>query len=118
MEFSRENKLETMADLNRAFADNLEIMDIPPDAGRQGILKHIQQTDDECFSILAAFNNAWLAYDHIRSDTELKIKVEDVWKMEVDRHREAFDECKNTMTELAKAKKVDLEPLLLRIKWL
>ena len=118
MEFSRENKVETMADLNRAFAENLEITDLPPGADRQGILKRIQQTDDECFSILAAFNNAWLAYDYVRSDLELKVKVEDVWKMEVDRHREAYDECKDAMIELANTKKVDLEPLQLRIKWL
>lgn len=118
MEFGRENKIEAIADLNRAFAEKLEIKDISLGESREDILKRIQRSDEQCFSILAAFNNAWLAYDYVRSDKELKIKVEDVWKMEVDRHREAFDECKDTMLELANTMEVDLEPLALRLKWL
>jgi len=118
MEFSRENKLETMTDLNRAFAEQLGIDDIPLDEGRSDILKRIQRVDEECFSSLAAFNNSWLAYEYVRSDKELKIKVEDVWKMEVDRHRMAMEESMTDMYEMAKKKEVDLEPLQLRLKWL
>jgi hypothetical protein len=68
--------------------------------------------------VLAAFNNAWLAYDYVRSDKELKMKVEEVWKMEVERHKEAFDETMNTMVDLAEEMKVDLQPLELRLKYL
>ncbi|MEN8225466.1 MAG: hypothetical protein ABFS05_08920 [Bacteroidota bacterium] len=118
LEFSRENKIETMADLNRAFAEHLEITDIPLDESRSDILKRIQRVDEECFSILASFNNSWLAYEYVRSDKELKVKVEDVWKMEVERHREAFDDCTASMLELAKSRKVDLESFSLRLKWL
>jgi|GEM_PF-3563797 len=118
MEFSRENKLETMTDLNKAFAEHLGIDNLPKDEGRADILKRIQQVDEECFSTLAVFNNSWLAYEHIRGDKELKIKVEEVWKMEVDRHRIAFDECMENMMEMAKNRECDLEPLKLRLKWL
>lgn len=118
MEFSRDNKLETIADLNRAFAEHLKIEDIPNDESREGILKMIQRTDEGIFSILAAFNNAWLAWDYVRTDKELKIKVEDVWKMEMDRHKMAFDETKEEVLKLATEKEVDLEPLMLRINWL
>lgn len=117
MEFSRENKLEAIADVNRAFAEQYS-KDIPLLEPREKILKRLQQADDECFSILASFNNAWLAYDFIRSDKELRIKVEDVWRMEVDRHKETFEATKQEMFDLAKKKKIDLEPLMLRIKWL
>ena len=118
MDITREQKLDTLADINRAFAEQLNITDIPLDDNRSDILKRIQISDEECFSVLAAFNNAWLAYDYIRGDKELKIKVEDVWKMEVSRHKETFDEHKEIMLELAKTKKIDLEPMALRIKWL
>ena len=118
MEFSRDNKLETIADLNRTFAEHLKIEEIPSDESREGILKMIQRTDESCFSILAAFNNAWLAWDYVRTDKELKIKVEDVWKMEMDRHKEAFEESKGEVLKLAKEWEVDLEPLMLRINWL
>ena len=118
MEFSRENKLEAIADLNRVFAEHLGIDDIPLNESRQGILKRIQQADDECFSVLASFNNAWLALDYIRSDNELRVKVEDVWKMEVARHRESFGEPREAMIALAEKYKIDLEPLMLRINWL
>ena len=118
MEFSSENKQETMCDLNRAFADHLEIIDIPMDESRSDILKRIQRVDEECFSVLAAFNNAWLAYEYVRGDKELKIKVEDVWRMEVDRHREAFEETKSVMVDMAKTREVKLEALELRLKWL
>lgn len=118
MNFSREDKMEAIADLNRAFAEKLGISNIPPGESRQDILKRIQQKDAEGFSILASFNNAWLAFDHVRSDKELKIKVEDVWKLEVDRHRQAFEESKEEMIKLAGERKIDLEPVMLRIKWL
>ncbi len=118
MEFSREDKLDTLADVNRAFAEDLDVTDITAEDNRSDILKRIQQLDEECFSVLAAFNNAWLAYDYVRGDKELKIKVEDVWKMEVGRHKEAFDECKDTMIEMANTREIDLEPMMLRIKWL
>lgn len=118
MEFTRENKLEAIADLNRLFAEHAEISDIPASENRQGILKRIQQVNEESFSVLASFNNAWLAYDYVRSDKELRMKVEDVWKMECDRHKEAFEETKLVVFDLAKKKKLDLEPLMLRIKWL
>jgi hypothetical protein len=118
MEFSRENKLEAIADLNRAFAEHLNIEDIPLKETRSAILKRIQARDDECFSVLASFNNAWLAWDYVRSDKELRIKVEDVWTMEVERHKAAFEESKDVVMKLAKAKKIDLEPLMLRLKWL
>ena len=118
MEFSREDKLEAIADLNRVFAEHLEIADIPPDESREEILKRIQRADDEYFSILASFNNAWLAWDYIRTDKELKIKVEDVWKMEMDRHKAIFEEAKTEVLKLASTNKVDLEPLMLRINWL
>ena len=118
MEFSRDNKLEAIADLNRVFAEYLNIEDIPLHESRQEILKRIQRADDECFSILASFNNAWLAWDYIRSDKELKIKVEDVWKMEMGRHKDVFEEAKKEVVKLAADRKVDLEPLMLRINWL
>ena len=118
MEFGRENKIEAIADLNRAFAEKLDISEIPHGVSREGILKLIQQNNEECFSVLAAFNNAWLAYDYVRGDKELKMKVEEVWKMEVERHKEAFEETKVSMFELASEMKVDLEPLELRIKYL
>jgi len=118
MEFSKENKQETMTDLNRAFAEHLEIKDISLDESRSDILKRIQRVNEECFSVLASFNNSWLAYEYVRSDKELKIKVEDVWKMEVERHREAFEETKTSMVELANNMEVNLEPLELRLKWL
>ena len=118
MEFSRDNKLEAIADLNRVFAEHLNIEDIPIHESREEILKRIQRADDECFSILASFNNAWLAWDYIRGDKELKIKVEDVWKMEMDRHKEIFELAKKEVIRLASEKKVDLEPLMLRINWL
>ena len=118
MEFSRDNKLETIADLNRTFAEHLKIEEIPADESREGILKMIQRTDESCFSILAAFNNAWLAWDYVRTDKELKIKVEDVWKMEMDRHKDAFELCKKDVLELARDRDIDLEPLMLRINWL
>jgi hypothetical protein len=118
MELSRDNKLETIADLNRVFAEQLGIEDIAPKESRQEILKMIQRTDEDCFSILAAFNNAWLAWDYVRSDKELKIKVEDVWKLEMERHKEAFMKSKEAVLELAETKKIDLEPLMLRINWL
>jgi hypothetical protein len=118
MELSRDNKLETITDLNRTFAEHLGIEDIPADESREGILKMIQRTDDDCFSTLAAFNNAWLAWDYVRTDKELKIKVEDVWKMEMDRHKDAFEITKVEVFKLAKEKKIDLEPLMLRINWL
>lgn len=118
MEFARENKIEAIADLNRAFAEKLDINEIPGGESREDILKRIQQTNEECFSVLAAFNNAWLAYDYVRGDKELKIKVEDVWKMEVERHRESFDKSREHMIELAQKMEVDLEPLELRLKWL
>ena len=118
MELSRENKLEAITDLNRVFAEHLEIADIPPDESREEILKRIQRADDEYFSILASFNNAWLAWDYIRTDKELKIKVEDVWKMEMDRHKAIFEEAKTEVLKLASANTVDLEPLMLRINWL
>lgn len=117
MEFSRENKIEAIADVNRAFAEQYS-EDIPLSESRQTILKRLQRTDDESFRILASFNNAWLAYDYIRSDKELRIKVEDVWRMEVERHKESFEVTKQEMFELAKKKKINLEPLMLRIKWL
>jgi hypothetical protein len=118
MEFSRENKLESIADLNRAFAEHLNIEDIPLLESRQEILKRIQRVDDECFSILASFNNAWLAWDYVRGDKELKIKVEDVWKMEMERHKIVFEEAKGEVLKFAADRKVDLEPLMLRINWL
>lgn len=118
MEFSREDKLDTLADVNRAFAEDLDVTDITAEDNRSDILKRIQRLDEECFSVLAAYNNAWLAYDYVRGDIELKIKVEDVWKMEVERHREAYDECKDTMIEMANTREIDLEPMMLRIKWL
>jgi hypothetical protein len=118
MELSRDNKLETITDLNRTFAEHLKIEDIPADESREGILKMIQRTDEDCFSTLAAFNNAWLAWDYVRTDKELKIKVEDVWKMEMDRHKEAFEVTKDEVLKLAKVKEIDLEPLMLRINWL
>ncbi len=118
MEFTREHKLEAIADVNRAFAEHLGIDDIPAGESRENILKRIQQTDEECFSVLASFNNAWLALDYIRSDKELKVKVEDVWKMEIDRHRESFDHTRKNMIDLAGKYKIDLEPLMLRINWL
>ena len=118
MEFSRDNKLETMADLNRVFAEHLEIMDIPPEESREDILKRIQRADDEYFSKLASFNNAWLAWDYVRSDKELKIKVEDVWKMEMERHKAVFEEAKQAVLRLAEDRDVDLESLMLRINWL
>lgn len=118
MELARENKLEAIADLNRAFAEKLNIEDIPAEEPRENILKMIQQTDEHCFSVLAAFNNAWLAYDYVRGDKELRHKVEDVWKMEVDRHREALDDCMDRMYTLAEEMDVNLEPLKLRLKWL
>lgn len=118
LEFSRENKEETMADLNRVFAEHIGLNDIPPKESRADILKHIQQLDEECFSVLAEFNNAWLAYEYVRSDKELRIKVEDVWKMEVDRHRMVLDETMGNMMEMAKNREVNLESLELRLKWL
>ena len=118
MELSRDNKLETIADLNRTFAEPLNIEDIPLNESREGILKMIQRTDEDCFSTLAAFNNAWLAWDYVRSDKELKIKVADVWKMEMDRHKEAFDATKEEVLKLARKRDIDLEPLMLRINWL
>ncbi len=118
MELSRENKLEAIADLNRLFAEHLGITDIALGENRQDILKMIQQSDDECFSILASFNNAWLAWDYVRSDKELKIKVEDVWKMEVERHKAAYEETKTTLIDFAAEKNINLEPLMLRINWL
>jgi hypothetical protein len=118
MQLSREDKLETITDLNRAFAEHLDIDDIPRTESRQGILKRIQRTDEECFSILASFNNAWLAWDHVRGDKELRIKVEDVWKMEMDRHQEMFEKAKVRMLEHASRRELDLEPLMLRINWL
>jgi len=118
MEFSRDNKLESIADLNRVFAEHLGIEDIPLNESRQEILKRIQRADEECFSTLAFFNNAWLAWDYVRSDKELKIKVEDVWKMEMERHKVVFDEAKGEVIKLADTRKVDLEPLMLRINWL
>lgn len=118
MELSRDNKLETIADLNRAFAEKLGIDEIAPSESRQEILKMIQRTDEECFSILAAFNNAWLAWDYVRGDKELKMKVEDVWKLEMERHKSAFLETKEAVLKLAEGKEVDLEPLMLRINWL
>lgn len=118
MEFGRENKIEAIAELNRAFAEKLDIPEIPHGESREGILKIIQQNNEQCFSVLAAFNNAWLAYDYVRSDKELKMKVEEVWKMEVERHKEAFDETMNTMVDLAEEMKVDLQPLELRLKYL
>lgn len=118
MNFSRDDKMEAIADLNRAFAEKLGVSDIPPGESRSDILKRIQQLDDEGFSVLASFNNAWLAFDHVRSDKELKIKVEDVWKLEVERHRQAFEESKENMLKLAGERDIDLEPVLLRIKWL
>jgi hypothetical protein len=118
MEFSRDNKLEAIADLNRAFAEQLDIEDIPPGESRESILKMIQRADEDCFSILAAFNNAWLAWDHVRTDKELKMKVADVWQMEMDRHKDAFEEAKQEMLKLAEDRSVDLEPMMLRINWL
>jgi len=118
MELSRDNKLETIADLNRVFAEQLGIDGIEPSESRQEILKIIQRTDEECFSVLAAFNNAWLAWDFVRSDKELKMKVEDVWKLEMERHKAAFLETKESVLKLAAEKEVDLEPLMLRINWL
>ena len=118
MEFTRENKIEAIADLNRIFAVHLNIDDIPPDESREGILKLIQQTDEDIFSILASFNNDWLAWDYVRSDTELRIKVEDVWKMEVERHQAAVEVSTNSVVDLARARNIVLEPVMLRIKWL
>ncbi|NQT77932.1 MAG: hypothetical protein HQ565_09480 [Bacteroidetes bacterium] len=118
MEFTRENKIEALADLNRIFAVHLNIDDILPDEKREGILKLIQQTDEEIFSILASFNNDWLAWDYVKSDTELRIKVEDVWKMEVERHHAAFEISKKAVVDLARDRNIDLEPVMLRIKWL
>ncbi len=118
MEFTRENKIEAIADLNRIFAVHLNIDDIPPDESREGILKLIQKIDEDIFSILASFNNDWLAWDYVRSDTELRIKVEDVWKMEVERHQAAFEVSKKSVVDLARDRNIDLEPVMLRIKWL
>lgn len=118
MEFSRDNKLETIADLNRVFAEQLNIEDIPLQESREEILKRIQRADEDCFSILASFNNAWLAWDYVRSDKELKIKVEDVWKMEMERHKLVFEEAKTEVIKLAAEREVELEPLMLRINWL
>lgn len=118
MQFSREDKLEAIADLNRIFAEGLDITDIPPGERREDILKRIQQVDEDCFSILASFNNSWLALDYIRRDKELMVKVEDVWKMEVDRHKDAFEETKTEMLRMAETRKLDLEPVMLRINWL
>ncbi len=118
MEFSRDNKLETIADLNRLFAEHLNIEDIPLDESRSDILKHVQRVDEECFSVLASFNNSWLAWDYIRHDKELRIKVEDVWKMEMDRHKASFELTKVEVIKMADERKVDLEPLMLRINWL
>ncbi|MCK4569304.1 MAG: hypothetical protein KAT76_03385 [Bacteroidales bacterium] len=118
MEFSRDNKLETIADLNRVFAEYLTTADIPLQESREEILKRVQRADDECFSILASFNNAWLAWDYIRGDKELKMKVEDVWKMEMERHKVIFEEAKTEVIRLATEKSIDLEPLMLRINWL
>ena len=118
MELSRDNKLETITDLNRTFAEHLNIEDIPANESREGILKMIQRTDEDCFSTLAAFNNAWLAWDHVRTDKELKMKVPDVWEMEMGRHKEAFMATKDEVLKLANDSEIDLEPLMLRINWL
>lgn len=118
MEISRDNKLETIADLNKTFAEKLGIEGLDTSMSREDILKMIQRNDEECFSVLAAFNNAWLAWDYVRGDKELKIKVEDVWKLEMERHKEAFMESKEAMLKLAAEKEVDLEPLMLQINWL
>ena len=118
MEFSRENKLEAITELNRAFAESLGISELGADSSRQDILKMIQQADEKCFRVLAAFNNAWLALDYIRGDKELRMKVEDVWKMEVERHRSAFDACMEDVMHLAAERKIDLEHLVLRMNWL
>lgn len=118
MEISRDNKLETIADLNRSFAEKLEIEGLDPSMSREEILKMIQRHDEECFSVLASFNNAWLAWDYVRGDKELKIKVEDVWKLEMERHKEAFMATKEVMLKLASEKEVNLEPLMLQINWL
>ncbi len=118
MEFSREDKIETMAELNRAFAEKIGIADMEDDDTREDILKRIQQRDEECFSTLAALNNAWLAYDYVRSDLELKVKVEDVWKLEVSRHREEFEYAVKGMRKLADSREVDLSQLDLRLKYL
>ena len=118
MELSREDKIETMADLNRAFAEKIGIPDLEDDDSREDILKRIQQHDEECFSTLAALNNAWLAFDYVRGDKELKVKVEDVWKLEVSRHREDFDDALANMRKLAETREVDLAHLDLRLKWL
>ena len=118
MELSREDKIETMADLNRTFAEKLGISDMEDDDSREDILKRIQQHDEECFSTLAALNNAWLAFDYVKSDIELKVKVEDVWKLEVSRHREDFEDAMKNLRKLADTRQVDLTHLDLRLKYL
>jgi hypothetical protein len=118
MEFSRESKLEAITELNRTFAENIGIKELLDESSRQEILKMIQQADEKCFRVLAAFNNAWLALDYVRGDKELRMKVEEVWKMEVERHRSAFETCMEDVVRLAAERRIDLEPLMLRMNWL
>jgi len=58
---------------------------------RDKLLQTLDQENEELASTLKNLLNSWISYDYLRSDKELRMKMKDVWDVQVSSSRIQLD---------------------------